>query len=173
MIDSKLTFKIQEIPDGQSHREIVLGDDELEVGELNITSATVGIDFLKTSYFIKVDFSVEAGVWLRCDRSLEEFEQSVTGRFQVIFQPDADETDLESETDRCIVKPFNVHELTLSIDSEVRDTILLELPSRNLHPKFYDSDGKLLEFETRTFGEGRKNREDSIDPRWEALKKLN
>lgn len=172
MIDSKLTFKIQEIPDGQSQREIKLGDDDLELEDLNITRATVEIDFLKTSHFIKVDFSVDAGVWVRCDRSLEEFEQPVKGRFQIIFQPDADEADLESESDKCIVKPINAYELTVSIESEVRDTIFLELPSRKVHPKYFDAAGELLDFETKSFGGDANPGDDSIDPRWEALKKL-
>jgi uncharacterized metal-binding protein YceD (DUF177 family) len=169
VIDSKLTFKIQEIPEGKSERSVCLSDDDLEFDDLKLKKAVVGIQFEKTTHFINVDFDVEAFLLVTCDRSLEEFEQHVMGSYEVLFKPDIEDV---SEGEHSKVKQFNIHDLTLSIDLEVRDTILLELPVKKLHPRFLDEEGNPLDFETRTFGDVSPDDEDLADPRWEALKKL-
>ncbi|MEX0770816.1 MAG: DUF177 domain-containing protein [Balneolaceae bacterium] len=168
MIDSKLTFRIQEIPEGQSVRDIRLEQEDLDFEDVTIKESDVNIHFQKTRYFIKANFTVKAVAELICDRSLQKFDYQVSGSYEVLFKPDV-EAISESENSR--VKPFNGYELTLSLDQEVRDTILLELPVKKLHPKYLDEDGNPGEFETRKFGHNAEN-EDRIDPRWEALKKL-
>ena len=169
VIDSKLTFKIQEIPEGKSSREITLSHDDLTFENHELNKAVVSIQFEKTTHFINVDFKVEAGLIVVCDRSLESFEKQVTGRYEVLFKPEVVEP-AEGETSK--VKQFNKRDLTLSIDNEVRDTILLELPVKILHPRFLGEDGNPLEFETRSFGDISPDDEEIADPRWEALKKL-
>lgn len=168
VIDSKLTFRIQEIPEGQSVRDIRLEQGDLDFEDLTVKQADVNIHFQKTRYFIKSNFTVKAVAELICDRSLQKFDYQVSGSYEVLFKPDV-EAISESENSR--VKPFNVNELTLSLDQEVRDTILLELPVKKLHPKYLDEDGNPDDFETRKFGKDEDD-EDRIDPRWEALKKL-
>ncbi|MEX0994132.1 MAG: DUF177 domain-containing protein [Balneolaceae bacterium] len=169
VIDSKLTFKIQEIPDGQSVRNIRLEQKDLDFEDLSVVYADVKIHFHKTRYFIKTGFTVEAVTELTCDRSLQNFEYKVSGTYEVLFKPDVKAI---SESEKGRVKAFNVHELTLSLDREVRDTIFLELPAKKLHPRYYDEDGNPEDFETRKFGSKTKNEDESIDPRWEPLKKL-
>jgi len=167
--DSKLTFKIQEIPEGKSSRDIALSHDDLTFENHELNKAVVSIQFEKTTHFINVQFSVEAGLMVICDRSLESFEKQVTGQYEVLFKPEVEDT-AEGETSK--VKQFNIRDLTLSIDDEVRDTILLELPVKILHPRFLDEDGNPLEFETQSFGDISPVDEEIADPRWEALKKL-
>ncbi len=169
VIDSKLTFKIQEIPEGKSERNVSLTDDDLEFDGLKLKKAVVEIQFEKTTHFINTDFDVDAILWVTCDRSLEEFEQRIQGSYEVLFKPEIEEV---SEGENSKVKQFNIHDLTLSIHAEVRDTILLELPVKKLHPKFLDAEGNPLDFQTRTYGDISPDDEDLADPRWEALKKL-
>jgi uncharacterized metal-binding protein YceD (DUF177 family) len=169
VIESKLTFRIQEIPEGKSKRDVSLSDDDLSFDICTLNKAVVKIHFEKTTHFINVEFTVEAGMMVICDRSLEEFEKTVEGKYEVLFKPEVEDV---SEGESSKVKQFNIHELTLSIDDEVRDTILLGLPAKILHPRFLDEDGNPSEFETRSFGDVSPDDEEIADPRWEALKKL-
>ncbi len=171
MIDSKLTFKIQEIPDGKSERRISLDPDDLDFKDLKLKQAILDVRFEKTRYFINVDFNVEADLVLTCDRSLDEFDYLVQGSYEVLFKPEVEEVSI-GENSR--VKQFDVRDLVLSIDQEVRDTIYLELPVKKLHPRYLDEEGVPLEYETRSFGDSAAEEEEEgpVDPRWEALKKL-
>jgi uncharacterized protein len=56
----------------------------------------------------------------------------------------------------------------MSITDELRDSILLEIPIKKLHPRFYDEHGEPLPF-TKQFGTSDVPEE---DPRWDALKNL-
>jgi len=169
VIDSKLTFKIQEIPDGKSERSISLNAEDLDFDDLKLKQAILEVRFEKTRYFIDVDFHVEADLILTCDRSLDEFEYHVQGNYEVLFKPEVEDVSVGIDSR---VKQFDVRDLALSIDQEVRDTIYLELPVKKLHPRYLDEEGIPLEFETRSFGDSSEEEEDPVDPRWEALKKL-
>lgn len=168
VVDSKLTFRIQELPEGKSERRITLSGDELELEALDVKHADVDVRFYKTTHFIKIDFDVSALVTLTCDRSLDEFDYNATGTYSVIFEPDPESV---SEDASVRIKAINSSDLTLTIEQEVRDTIMLGLPAKKIHPRFLDSEGRPLEFETRTFGK-RESDEPVTDPRWETLKKL-
>ncbi|MEX0646699.1 MAG: DUF177 domain-containing protein [Balneolaceae bacterium] len=168
MKPSKLKFNLQEIPDGKSTRNVQIVDGELELDEeINLLEAGVQIDFYKTDHFIQTEFSVDALVTLRCDRSLKPFNQEVKGAYQVLYEPDEVE---QSETEKGAVRQIPSDELAIDIEKDVRDTIMLALPVRKLHPDFLDSEGNPKEFETQHYGPAPD--EEKIDPRWAELKKL-
>ncbi|MEX1011187.1 MAG: DUF177 domain-containing protein [Balneolaceae bacterium] len=169
MNDSKLTFRILEIPDGKSTREVELAGEELQIEDRKVLSARVSFRFDRSLHFVKVDFDVNAVMSLQCDRSLDYFEHPVSGSYTVLFKPEAEEI---SETSEGKIKPFDSRDLTLSLDQEVRDTILLALPIRILHPRFLDESGEPMDFGTKRFGTAGRDMEKSSDPRWEPLKHL-
>lgn len=173
MKTSPLTFELQEIPEGKSTRRVPLGKDSLKLDDdATLLNATVQVEFFRSDHFIRVFFEVEAETQLVCDRSLKPFEDSVSGEYEIIFYPESHE---EHETEKGKVKEIDADRLTISIDDEVRDTIMLQIPIRKLHPDLLDDEGKPEEFGTKVFG---KRTEDEsgdgqpIDPRWEELKKL-
>lgn len=166
---SKLIFNIQEIPEGKSQKEVLLDEKELDLDDqLVLKHGNVRIDFLKTDHFLQVDFNVKGLVALVCDRSLEKFDQRVEGAYKIIFEPDTEE---ETEGEKGAVRQIPPDDLIIDIQKEVRDTIMLSLPVRKIHPDLRDEDGTPEEFEMKQFGVSQDS-EDSIDPRWEELKKL-
>jgi uncharacterized metal-binding protein YceD (DUF177 family) len=166
---SKLTFRIQEIPDGKSDRSVALERGELKLSEdVSLETAGVMIDFYKTDHFVQVKFSVKADVELVCDRTLKSFVYTANGTYQILYEPNPVE---ESETEEAAIRQIPSDDLVIDMSSEVRDTILLDIPIRKVHPDFLDSDGKPVEFETKTYGPPPDD-EERIDPRWEKLKKL-
>lgn len=165
---SKLTFKLQEIPDGKSNKTIALSKGEFELNNEDLLlNGNVEVDFYKTDHFIKITFGVDADIQLVCDRSLKPYSNVVNGSYEILFDPNPIE---ESVTEKETVRQISPDGAEISIEKEVRDTILLNLPTRKIHPKFLDEHGNPIEFETQTFGEIADK--DEIDPRWEDLKKL-
>ncbi|REL33672.1 DUF177 domain-containing protein [Rhodohalobacter sp. SW132] len=166
----KLRFDIQELPEGESSKERSLTKGFFELDEeISFLEGEVHINFFRTDHFIKVSFSLQCSVELICDRSLEPFEKKIEGKFDILFQPGEIE---ESVTAESAVKQIPADELVLDISDEVRDTIMLNIPIKKIHPKYVDESGKLNEFETAQFGDLGEDDEQAIDPRWEKLKKL-
>lgn len=169
MNTSKLTFRLQAIPDGESNKTVALGGAELEIDDdVSLEKADVAINFYKTDHFVQVKFRVKADLNMICDRTLEPFVYSTEGSYYILFEPNPVE---ESETEDGAVRQIPADDLVLRLDKEVRDTILLNLPIRKIHPDLLDSDGKPEKFETKSFGP-EPDEEEMIDPRWEELKKL-
>lgn len=167
MKTSKLIFRLQEIPDGESNRKVDLEQGEFEVSDdITLQKGTVHVNFYKTDQFVQTRFTVEAETGLICDRSLRPYTADVKGTYTVHFEPEPEE---ETETEAEAIRRIPPEELALSIEKEVRDTIMLSLPARKIHPDLLDDEGRPLEFETKKFGKGP---DDAIDPRWEKLKKL-
>ena len=170
METSKLTFSLQEKPDGKSERSVSLSEGDLELDdEATLKNGEVNINFLKTNHFIEVDFTIDVNTELICDRSLKPFRKQLGGSYHILFEPDEIE---DTETDKGAVRQISAEDLTVDIEKEVRDTIMLEIPVRKIHPDYFDSEGNPEKFETQYFGPEVDEDEDQIDPRWEKLKKL-
>lgn len=165
---SKLEFNIVEIPEGESQRTVGLTDEDLDVSPYEFKGAEVELLFYRTLHFIRVNFHVDADIELVCDRSIEAYVQPIASDYEVLFKVDVQE---ETENEDGAVRRFNFSSNTLSIEEEVRDTIMLNVPIKKLHPKFLDEEGKPKKFGTKKFGDIQEETE-QMDPRWEKLKKL-
>jgi uncharacterized metal-binding protein YceD (DUF177 family) len=166
---SKLTFDLQEIPDGKSERSVSLSEGDLELDdEITLKKGDVHINFFRTNHFIEVDFSIDVDTELICDRSLKSFIKHLNGSYHVLFEPDDIE---DTETDKGPVPQIPPEDSAVAIEKEVRDTIMLQIPVRKIHPDYLDSEGKPEDFETKHYGP-EPDEEEMIDPRWEELKKL-
>ncbi|MFH5833488.1 YceD family protein [Halalkalibaculum sp. DA3122] len=171
MDKEKLEFKIVEIPEGSSERTLGLDREDLDLGDYPFLGGSIDLSFYRTLHFIRVDFTVDSDIELVCDRSLEPFEYPIKADYEVLFKVDVKE---ETETEEGAVRRFNFSSNTLNIEEEVRDTILLNIPIKKLHPKYLDEQGNPRDFQEKSFGDLKEEEEDSelADPRWEKLKKL-
>ncbi len=167
---SKLEFNIVEIPDGESRRTVELTEEDLDLSPHTFEGGTVDLLFYRTLHFIRVNFHVDSEIEITCDRSLEPYIQPIESDYEVVFKVDVQE---ETEDENGAVRRFNFSSNTLSIEDEVRDTIFLNIPIKKLHPKFLDEEGKPKEFETKSFGDTKEDKDaEVVDPRWEKLKEL-
>lgn len=165
-----LQFNIKDIPEGKSSNNVLLPEHFFEFQNEDVfLGAEVSVEFYRTDHFIKVTFNVDADLKLTCDRSLDKFEFNSRGTFDMLFEPGEVE---EFETEASAIKQIDGKAMQLDIEKEVFDTILLHIPSRKVHPRFLDEQGNITEFETRVFGRPENEEEESVDPRWEELKKL-
>ncbi|MFD2532366.1 YceD family protein [Gracilimonas halophila] len=164
-----LKFKIFEIPEEQSEKTFELGSDELDLGELAFRGGMVHIEFYRTLHFVRTQFTVDAKVELICDRSLEAFDYEVHQDYEVLFKAEQVE---ESADENGAVRNYDHASKQIDLEQDVRDTILLNLPTKKLHPRFLDEDGNPKEVLNEQFGDIPEDEEDQIDPRWEKLKEL-
>lgn len=167
---SKLTFNIVEIPEGESRRDEILEPDELDLSPHTFTGGAIIIQFNRQRRFIEVNYEVEGGVELICDRCLESFEQPIGATYDIVFKADVRK---ETENEEGAVRTFNFSSNTFSIEKEVRDSMLLQVPIKKIHPKFRDESGDIKQFEEKSFGKPPESEEEEkIDPRWSKLKEL-
>lgn len=164
-----LKFKIFEIPEGNSQRTVELKSDDLELEEVPFNGATIKIDFYRTLQFIQVKFELTADIKLTCDRSLDTFDHKIETKYEVLFKAEKVE---ESADENGSIRNIDVYSKQIDLEQDVLDTIMLNLPVKKLHPRFLDEDGNPKEFVNKQFGEHSEEDEETIDPRWEALKEL-
>ncbi len=163
-------FKIFEIPEGKSERSVQLNKGDLDLGEVSLQSGTIHIDFNRTTHFIQVQLALDISVVLTCDRSLDEYPYQVKTEYQVLFKQEQVEESIDQQT---AIRNIDHASKQINIEQDVLDTILVNVPTKKLHPRFLDEDGNPKESFSQTFGESSdENDEDYVDPRWEALKAL-
>jgi len=163
-----LEFKISEIPEGQSTKTVDLNKEDLQIGDFNLKGMHLDIEFYRTLHFIKVNFDMNAKLILTCDRSLDDFTYTINQQYEVIFKAEQVE---EEAGDKGAVRNINFSTNSISLETDVRDTVLLNLPIKKLHPRYLDEKGEPKEFINERYGSSVED-SDAIDPRWEALKEL-
>lgn len=158
-----LKFKINEIEEGESVQDVTVAAEELSLGVDSGNEFHVHVAFSRSRTMIQARLLVEGDLRLVCDRSLEPFDYPVEAEYTVIFKPELDE---ETEDDQMAVRRLNMPSNLIDITRDVRDTLLLTIPIRKLHPRFVDEDGQEIPFETPYASEP------ETDPRWAALTSL-
>ncbi|MCG8372819.1 MAG: DUF177 domain-containing protein [Balneolales bacterium] len=162
-------FKIFEIPEGKSTRALSLTSDDLDLGEIKLNTGSVNIDFDRTSQFIRSVLVLDVMVELVCDRSLDVFDFVVNQSYEILFKFDMVE---ESADEQGAIRNIDHASKQIDIGQDVRDTILVNLPAKKLHPRFLDDEGNPVDFLEQKFGEASDDKEEVMDPRWAALKQL-
>jgi uncharacterized metal-binding protein YceD (DUF177 family) len=158
-----LSFKINEIPKGKSTERLDIPSDKLDLNGVEFRDLTVILEFEKREFAILVSFSFDGSVKLVCDRSLDDYWQSITGSYSILFKEGAEE---ESEDAQMSVRRLDISGNIINIEEEVRDTVLLNIPLRKIHPRYFDENGELIDLEVQI------DESQEMDPRWDALKKL-
>lgn len=164
-----LKFKIFEIPEGHSEKTVDLNSEEFDLGEVSLSHGKLHIEFYRTLEFTRAQFNVDVTLELVCDRSLDTFDYEVDQDYEVLFKADEIE---ESADENGAVRNYDHASRQIDLEQDVRDTILLNLPTKKLHPRFLDEDGNPKDTLNEQFGDISDEDEESIDPRWEALKEL-
>lgn len=155
-------LKYDEIPFGKSSRHLQPDPSEFDFDGLIVNQIDLEIDFTKNERSTTVAFTVTSSAELTCDRSLDSFTKEIRGSYQVIFKIGVDPHEEEDEA----WKRLDTSSNKIDISQEVRDTILLSVPIKKLHPRYFDEHGEEIPFEKSYPDEPR------TDPRWDKLKEL-
>jgi uncharacterized protein len=136
------------------------GKELVEDGNLDVR-----LTLTKHESFLETSFKIAGSVRLICDRSLDEFDYPLDLSNPVIFKF-AEEAEEISEEVIHLRRDADV----LNAGQYIYDMIGSALPLKRLHPRFKEEDeeneeGKII-YSSST------QKEETIDPRWEKLKKL-
>ena len=134
---------------------------QIQHGHIHVT-----VDLQKMERMMIFDISIVGEVLVTCDRCTNEFNMPLSDTQRLIVKLGAEYTE---ESEDVVVIPETEYQFNLA--SYIYEFIHLALPARLLHPD--DANGnstcdpvmlRLLQKLAPT---------ESVDPRWEALKKLN
>lgn len=132
----------------------------------------------KSETMIRLDFSIVGSVERTCDRSLDLYDEAVDTR-QTLFLKFADRN--EELTDE--IELIERNTATINVARYLFDFVVLSMPMKGLHPRFREneqeddlSEGTLIYSSASaadTGADGDQEAKPAVDPRWEALRKLN
>lgn len=157
----------------KSHRfDFSIGDDFfkiygtalLESGQFD---AEVTLD--KGETLIEANFHIQGLAHLVCDRSLEPFDLPMDFDRRILFKYGEEEKELSDE-----IVLITREQAKLDLGQFMYELITVNLPMKRLHPRFQEDENTEDDIQlvySSPVDESKKE-EDTIDPRWEKLKKL-
>lgn len=122
----------------------------------------------KTSVMLVLNFAIQGEIETACDRCNEDFNLPINGTYTTYIKFFSDEPPTQEETD---VVYISRNEDTLNTAQLIYEDIILSIPVRKVHP---EKNGKPTcnEEVMKWLNEPKQKNEETIDPRWEKLKKL-
>lgn len=122
----------------------------------------------KKETFIEVNFKISGQAALVCDRTLEPFDFPITENRKMVFKYGEEAQEISDE-----IVIITRDQDSIDLGQYLYEFIALAIPMKRLHPRFAneaESDKPMVYSTSPTETEEKEN--DSIDPRWEKLKKL-
>ncbi|WP_420385739.1 YceD family protein [Roseivirga sp.] len=168
----KFDIHIYKLSNGIHEYEFEIRNEFFEMFEGDLVSegelkAIVTLN--KSDSMIQVDFDIEGTVVLECDRSLDLFDFPIHVERNMIYKYGDEEKELSED-----VYVIEKNTQTLNIAGILFEYIGLEIPMKKLHPKFEDEDedseGTMIYVSEEE--DQNEQEEETIDPRWAALKNL-
>ncbi|WP_154657008.1 YceD family protein [Hugenholtzia roseola] len=128
----------------------------------------------KSERLIRVVFQIKGTIRLICDRSLDEFDYPIKIKEEIIFK--YGEKEQEVSENLMLITPHTPH---LALGTYLFEFVALAVPMKKLHPRFVqeqdpdkDDNKPLWVYSSQEAEDPQQTDSDAIDPRWEALKKL-
>ncbi len=131
----------------------------------------------KSETMIRLEFHITGQVEQICDRSLDEYDESVDTRQTMLLKFGDHNEELSDE-----IELIERNTATVNVARFIFEFISLSLPMKRLHPRFRDEDeqdnetdefnGKLIYSSGTATDDESETREPATDPRWAALRKL-
>lgn len=150
--------------------EFEINDELLQVYEHSLLEKGEGVcklSLLKSETMMTLNFNIEAEVELTCDRSLDKFMHPISLEEKVIIKFGEDNYSLSED-----VLVIRNDTPSLNIGNYIYEFINLAVPMKKLHPRYEDDSEQpdiIYTSESAPTGDAQN---ESVDPRWEALKKL-
>jgi uncharacterized metal-binding protein YceD (DUF177 family) len=127
----------------------------------------VKLNLEKKETMLVASFEVKGVVSMPCARCNEEMSQKIKGDLTVYYVLG----DEESEDENLIVIPRESYEI--DVQQSMYEMIMLALPARSAHKKNECNEEMVRLIEQYTSKPNSTDDNESIDPRWAALKNLN
>lgn len=146
---------------------------EFETSPISDGQFEVELIFEKSNFF-DLTFIIDGFITAECDRCTETFEMEFSGTHPLLvkFTENVEyEQELTSESDDDLIY-LSRNETHLNVAQYIYEFIVLSMPLQKVHPDDDEGNpGCEIEYSSQTESEG-DSKEETTDPRWEALKKL-
>lgn len=139
--------------------------EEIGYGELRKGDIRVDVDLLREERMLTLDFRFSGYAEVECDRCASPFQQKVAGNKRLFFKIG---NEYSEESDEVIIIPESEH--SISISQYIYEFINLLMPVRKVHPVDEQGRDQCDPEVVRRIDQFTK--EQTTDPRWDALKKL-
>ena len=127
----------------------------------------------KSETMIRLDFHVVGTVEQICDRSLDEYDETVETQQMMLLKFGDHNEELSDE-----IELIERNTATVNVARYIFEFISLSLPMKRLHPRFRDEDDQddestvKLIYSSGTATDNEEDDQSATDPRWAALRKL-
>ncbi len=130
---------------------------------------TCHLDLDKSDSMMTAHFKIDAEVELICDRSLESFMFPIKKEETLMIKFGEEDIELSEE-----IISIQRDTQQINVAQNIFEYLTVAIPMKRLHPKFNDEDEDETDSLIYSSDEDQEEvDQESIDPRWEALKKLN
>ncbi len=142
---------------------------EFEGSLIDECKVNVKLELEKKETLFILNFFIDGTVKVICDRCSEAFDKEIFGDYQCLVKyKDERNPDLEDTDELLFIAREDAH---IDVSGLIYDYINLSLPMQKIHP--HKSDGKSgCNPEVLKYLRVKEVKEESEDPRWEALKKF-
>ncbi len=144
---------------------------EFEESEIEEGNVDIQVELEKRSTYLMLNFIISGEVELVCDRCLERYMQTVESRTPMMVKFSETET---ADTDEVIYLHHGDHEI--NIGKLIYEFIVLSIPIRHIHPEDEKGnsqcDPEMLKKIEQYKATVLRNDSETIDPRWNELRKI-
>lgn len=167
----QLKIDLRELAEGVTSFSRALSDDffeALEDAEIKCGNVAVSVSVHRTDAFFDIRMHMTGHVVVPCDICLEDMEQSIEADCQLAAR--IGERNAADEETICV----SDEEGTIDLSWPVYESIALAVPSKHVHEEGQCNPEMehLLEEHSASGSSHNDTAEESIDPRWNELKKL-
>lgn len=120
------------------------------------------LHLLKSETMLTLHFDIEAKLQLTCDVSLRAYEQKLSTQRRLMIKFGEEEGELDEE-----VYVISYEQISINVAAWIHEFINLEIPMKKIHPDIAEEERPDLAYSTPA-----EEVDETVDPRWEALKKL-
>lgn len=121
----------------------------------------------KTATMMTLHFDIDVSVELICDRSLDPFDYPIKLEEQLIIKFGEDNYSLNEE-----VLVIRSDTPTIDVSEFIYEFVTLAVPLKKLHPRYEGKEDEQPDLIYTSDSGAAEDKNEPVDPRWEALKKL-
>jgi uncharacterized metal-binding protein YceD (DUF177 family) len=144
--------------------------EHFEYDEFHQVDLSLEVVLDKKPNMLEIDLSFEGSVNVSCDRTNEPFDLALNGNYHYVVKFGQERDDMHDEL---VILPHGAYQV--NIQQQVYESIVLALPSKRIHPGIAEGtleSDVLKQLEALKPNGTDQDQSDSVDPRWDGLKKL-
>jgi uncharacterized protein len=164
---SDLTINISRLSEGTHQYDLEIEPENLELDAGFVGRVLVHATIEKTSNQLRLRADLEAKCQFTCDRCLDEFEQGLLTRFEIVYITEEEIAQRGSDGEVQYISPDKT---ILDIGEDVRQFLILAVPQKLLCND--DCRGLCTVCGSNRNRVNCKCADKEADPRWEVLKKV-